>query len=91
MQLIKVENTVTLLHEREQRVQKAVYIPHGSQTPSYKYTHTVCNRIHVCSPCSITGEMDIWPNFFVTSIPSPLKKKSPFTPLNPVKTTSVVH
>lgn len=54
--------------KRKHWVQKPMYIPHGGQTPSYKYTHTVYNGIHVCSPRSITGEMDI------ISIPSPLKQ-----------------
>lgn len=50
----------------------------------------MCNRIHVCSPCSITCEIDTWPKNSVISIPSPLQKR-PFILLNPVKTTSVVH
>lgn len=60
--------------EREHWIHKPMHIPHGGQTPSYKYTHTVCNRIHVCSPSGINGEMGIWPNVSVISIPSPLKK-----------------
>ncbi len=44
--------------KREHWVQKTTYIPHGGQTQSYKYTRTVYNRIHVCSPRGITGEMD---------------------------------
>lgn len=59
--------------KREHWVQKPMYAPHGGPMPSYKYTHTVYNRIHVCSPHGITVEIDFHPNVCVISIPSPLQ------------------
>lgn len=43
--MMKFKNKVMLLHERKHQILKPLYSPHGGQTPSYKYLHTVCDGV----------------------------------------------
>lgn len=69
-------------------VQISMYTSHGGQTPSYKLTHAVCNRIHVCIPHDITWEMSAQ-HFHYIHFQS-IKKMSVYCTAS-TWSTSVVH